>query len=123
MNQEIEQMEVAQSTITPEQLREERKKAEAAISIYDAVKRLEKNSDFQMVFLNHYFQEYPKHLVSFLAEPNFNLMGDKATQREEILECMIGVARLESFIRNLRNMAMEAEKKLEDLRERERTSS
>lgn len=108
-------------TITVDEVNQIRELSKEAIQEAEALERLQNNPDFKMVFLTRYFEKEPQRLVGLLGDYNLNTKSpaDREINREEIKECMIGVARLRTFMRSIYQRATEAQKMLEDLQKSE----
>ena len=115
MNQENDQT----TTVSLEDIERMKASAKANIELAEALERLYSNEDFKKVYLKHYLEEYPKRLVGLLAEPNFNLRGNKEAEREELMELMMGVSRFSYFNRTIFNRADQAHKELDSIHEAE----
>lgn len=102
-------------TITAEEANDMRKECEYWISLRDSLIRLFNNSDFKKVYLEEYEKNQAARLVSCLGNPSFNIGDKKAMHREELHECMIGIARFTEFNRTIINRANQAQRTLNDL--------
>lgn len=108
-------------TITVEEANRIRVAAQEAVAEADALERLQSNPDFQLVIQKRYFEQEPQRLVALLGDYNLNAesMDKRNINREEIQECMIGIARLRTFMRSVYSRADQAQKMLEDLQKSE----
>mgnify|MGYP003604825906 CR=1 FL=1 len=108
-------------TITVDEANQIRDFSKEAIAEAEALERLQNNADFKLVFLGRYFEKEPQRLVGLLGDYNLNTKSpaDREINREEIKECMIGIARLRTFMRGIYQRANEAQKMLEDLQKSE----
>lgn len=104
--------------LTMQQAEKMKEECKAKIELDNALLRLEANPDFKRL-CEHYLEEEPARLVNLLADPNINLGSQKAVNREELQERMIGIARFSEYLRNIRLLAERANKTLEDLSQAE----
>ena len=107
--------------MTLEERRVYRQSRKDVIEIGEALTRLENNPDFKKVFIEGYSESRPQRLTMLLADNQVLYQGleHKQTQREDILEELVGIARFNLFLRNVRNSAAQAEKDLDDLTDAE----
>lgn len=105
--------------LTFDELASLRKECKEKIDIAEALIRLQQSSDFNLVFGKNYVLEESSRLVSLLADASLNIGGKKAEYREDIQERMIGIARFSEYIRNVLNIADQADKTLKNLLEAE----
>lgn len=101
--------------ITPEQEMLMRQEAKAKIALDDALTRLCNNPDFQLVIINTYLKEEPVRLVHLLSEQGMIYAPDAEAQRRDNHEQMIGIARLDDFLRSIHRNALEADNLLANL--------
>lgn len=106
-------------SVTLEQCAEMREDCKKYIDKADALKRLENNADFKLVFTEGYIKDYAARLVGLLGEQNLNLAGNKALEREEIMESLHGVARFQTYMNNVYRLANQAVNQLENITEAE----
>lgn len=105
--------------ITLEEIDEMKANCKQRIDRADALNRLLENPDFNLVFLDGYIKDYAVRVVGLLGDSSLNLSGDKVTQREEIQENLIGVARFQAYIRTVLQLANQAINELESIEEAE----
>lgn len=105
--------------ITLEEIDEMKANCKQRIDRADALNRLLENPDFNLVFLDGYVKDYAVRVVGLLGDSSLNLSGDKVTQREEIQENLIGVARFQAYIRTVLQLANQAVNELESIEEAE----
>lgn len=105
--------------ITLDEIDEMKANCKQRIDRADALNRLLKNPDFNLVFLDGYVKDYAVRVVGLLGDSSLNLSGDKVTQREEIQENLIGVARFQAYIRTVLQLANQAINELESIEEAE----
>ena len=108
-----------QHDVTLEQIAEMREDCKRCIDRADALKRLVNNADFKLVFMEGYTKDYAARLVGLLGEQNLNLGGNKALEREEIMESLHGVARFQTYMNNVYKLANQAVNQLESISEAE----
>lgn len=101
-------------TITPEQANAIRENCREKITLSDRLKRLENNTDFKE-FVKYYTVDNAARLVGLLAERTFNLDDKKDMYRDDIKEQMIGIARFKEFCFVVHQLAVQAQKSLDDL--------
>ena len=106
-------------SVTLEQCAEMREDCKKYIDKADALKRLVNNADFKLVFIEGYVKDYAARLVGLLGEQNLNLAGNKALEREEIMESLHGVARFQTYMNNVYRLANQAVNQLENITEAE----
>ena len=106
-------------SVTLEQCAEMREDCKKYIDKADALKRLVSNADFKLVFTEGYIKDYAARLVGLLGEQNLNLAGNKALEREEIMESLHGVARFQTYMNNVYKLANQAVNQLENITEAE----
>lgn len=105
--------------VTLEQIDEMRASCKQRIDRADALERLLKNPDFNLVFIEGYSKDYPIRVVGLLGDDSLNLSSNKAAQREEIHENLIGVARFQKYIRTVFQLANQAINELDGIEEAE----
>ena len=105
--------------VTLDEIDEMKANCKQRIDRADALNRLLKNPDFNLVFLDGYVKDYAVRVVGLLGDSSLNLSGDKVTQREEIQENLIGVARFQAYIRTVLQLANQAINELESIEEAE----
>lgn len=108
-----------QHDVTLEQIAEMREDCKRYIDRADALNRLTNNADFKLVFIEGYTKDYAARLVGLLGEQNLNLGGNKALEREEIMESLHGVARFQTYMNNVYKLANQAVNQLESISEAE----
>lgn len=108
-----------QHDVTLEQIAEMREDCKRYIDRADALNRLTNNADFKLVFMEGYTKDYAARLVGLLGEQNLNLGGNKALEREEIMESLHGVARFQTYMNNVYKLANQAVNQLESISEAE----
>ena len=108
-----------QHDVTLEQIAEMREDCKRHIDRADALNRLANNADFKLVFMEGYTKDYAARLVGLLGEQNLNLGGNKALEREEIMESLHGVARFQAYMNNVYKLANQAVNQLESISEAE----
>ena len=108
-----------QHDVTLEQIAEMREDCKRYIDRVDALNRLANNADFKLVFMEGYTKDYAARLVGLLGEQNLNLGGNKALEREEIMESLHGVARFQTYMNNVYKLANQAVNQLESISEAE----
>ena len=108
-----------QHDVTLEQIAEMREDCKRYIDRADAINRLTNNADFKLVFMEGYTKDYAARLVGLLGEQNLNLGGNKALEREEIMESLHGVARFQTYMNNVYKLANQAVNQLESISEAE----
>ena len=108
-----------QHDVTLEQIAEMREDCKRHIDRADALNRLANNADFKLVFMEGYTKDYAARLVGLLGEQNLNLGGNKALEREEIMESLHGVARFQTYMNNVYKLANQAVNQLENISEAE----
>ena len=108
-----------QHNVTLEQIAEMREDCKRYIDRADALNRLTNNADFKLVFMEGYTKDYAARLVGLLGEQNLNLGGNKALEREEIMESLHGVARFQTYMNNVYKLANQAVNQLESISEAE----
>ena len=108
-----------QHDVTLEQIVEMREDCKRYIDRADALNRLTNNADFKLVFIEGYTKDYAARLVGLLGEQNLNLGGNKALEREEIMESLHGVARFQTYMNNVYKLANQAVNQLESISEAE----
>ena len=108
-----------QHDVTLEQIAEMREDCKRYIDRADALSRLANNADFKLVFIEGYTKDYAARLVGLLGEQNLNLGGNKALEREEIMESLHGVARFQTYMNNVYKLANQAVNELEHISEAE----
>ena len=108
-----------QHDVTLEQIAEMREDCKRHIDRADALNRLANNADFKLVFMEGYTKDYAARLVGLLGEQNLNLGGNKALEREEIMESLHGVARFQTYMNNVYKLANQAVNQLESISEAE----
>ena len=108
-----------QHDVTLEQIAEMREDCKRYIDRADAINRLTNNADFKLVFMEGYTKDYAARLVGLLGEQNLNLGGNKALEREEIMESLHGVARLQTYMNSVYKLANQAVNQLESISEAE----
>ena len=108
-------------TITIDETNRIRTLAQEAVAEADALDRLQSNPDYQLVIQKRYFEQEPQRLVGLLGDYNLNTesVDKREINRKEIEECMIGIARLRTFMRSVYGRADQAQKMLEDLQKSE----
>ena len=111
-----------QHDVTLEQIAEMREDCKRHIDRADALNRLTNNADFKLVFMEGYTKDYAARLVGLLGEQNLNLGGNKALEREEIMESLHGVARFQTYMNNVYKLANQAVNQLERISEAENTN-
>ena len=110
---------IDQTTMTPEQVYEERQKHQALIEKANKLERLQANPDFKELFMEDYCEKESQRLVSLFGDYAFNHDVNKERHREELNERMIGIARFQAYMRYLFMQAAMAEKTLYDLDHRD----
>ena len=105
--------------ITLEQIDKMKADCKQRIEKADALNRLLKNPDFNMVFVEGYTRDYPARVVGLLGDSSLNLSGNKVSEREEIQESLIGVARFQTYIRTIFQLANQAVNELEGIEDAE----
>ena len=105
--------------ITLEQLDEMKANCKQRIAKADALNRLLKNPDFNSVFVEGYVKDYAVRVVGLLGDSSLNLSGNKAHEREEIQESLVGVARFQTYIRTVFQLANQAVNELASVEEAE----
>lgn len=108
-----------QHDVTLEQIAEMREDCKRYIDRADALNRLTNNADFKLVFMEGYTKDYAARLVGLLGEQNLNLGGNKALEREEIMESLHGVARFQTYMNNVYKLANQAVNQMESISEAE----
>ena len=108
-----------QHDVTLEQIAEMREDCKRYIDRADALNRLANNADFKLVFMEGYTKDYAARLVGLLGEQNLNLGGNKALEREEIMESLHGVARFQTYMNNVYKLANQAVNQMESISEAE----
>ena len=108
-----------QHDVTLEQIAEMLEDCKRHIDRADALNRLASNADFKLVFMEGYTKDYAARLVGLLGEQNLNLGGNKALEREEIMESLHGVARFQTYMNNVYKLANQAVNQLESISEAE----
>lgn len=111
---------MSERVITPEQASHLREQCKHRIAIRDALHRLEANPDFQLL-VKDYTEDEAVRLVNLLGEATFNLAPNKSIHRDELHECMVGIARFNAYMRNIYRLADQAIKSLDDLNKAEST--
>lgn len=76
----------------------------------EALARLEKNKDFQMVVLNGYFKDKAINGVSMLAEPYVKTQG----QRGDIMEDMVAISNLQYHFKMIKNLGAIAQDDMDE---------
>lgn len=76
----------------------------------EALKRLERNPDFQSVILEGYFHDKSINGVSMLANDNVKRQG----QRGDVMEMLVAVSQLMDYFRVIKNLGAIAEDDIQD---------
>ena len=106
--------------LTMEQVNRFREECKEPIAMADALDRLHNNADFQLVFVKNYGEKEPARLVHMLGEASQNTQEKKEHNRQELQECMIGIARFSEYCRSVYYRAFQAKKTLDNLLEAEK---
>lgn len=75
----------------------------------NSLERLERNSDFQKVFLNGYMKDRAVEAVSLLARGDIKAQG----KRPDIMEYLVGISQFQDFMQTITAMGQSAEQDLE----------
>lgn len=75
----------------------------------NSLERLERNDDFQKVFLNGYIKDRAVDAVSLLARGDVKAQG----KRPDIMEYLVGISQFQDFMQTVQAMGQSAEQDLE----------
>lgn len=106
-------------TISSNEAEAIRKECHKRIELRNALSRLMTNPDFKKVFMEEYLESEPKRLVLLLGDTVINQSEKKEMYRTDFHERMIGVARFDEFMRQIYNIANQAENQLNNLNQAE----
>ena len=105
--------------LTPEQAMEERRKAQEFIDKANRLERLQNDPPFKEFIMEGYLKDEAQRLVGLLGDYSLNHSEHKALHREDLVEQMHGIARLQAYMRFIFIQAAMGEKTLYDLDDRD----
>ena len=74
------------------------------IQMLEALERLEKNKDFQLVILNGYMKDEVLRINSLLANPTINTLGKRA----DVMEMLVAISTFGEYMNTIKAMGATA---------------
>lgn len=103
------------SDLTSDQIAQYRANLTKDIERWESLQRLLKNRDFNKVFIKSYCEEEAIRLVMLHGEASYNYGTNKAANREDFQERIMGIARFSEFIRGVEIQAYNSQNQLNEL--------
>ena len=107
--------EMQEIELSAEQAEDLKRKCNEAIDLETSLDFLMNNKHFKKVFMEHYSVKEASRLVGLLGDQTINLSQNKDEYRQDFHERMVGIARFNEYLRQVKAIATQSRNTLEQL--------